>query len=483
MGASEVAGRWEWCGDGQVASLSSRYFTADIDASQLSRPAGSTVSRTVAENFDSRVWVYSRDRQELLEGVCDVADIAGQFLDHPALDFDYGANAQSRNACMMSGTGISQPVMGNGSSGEPESMLGWSVLAAGMPDVVTDLVVGQFDVNGLPSTAMLDDPWWGHGAACAWNPEWRWVASVSMATARTDAAASRFCEPGSAWGSGWQDVMNEDEQFERWFSMEETARTDGKDAVFTDGPWHLLAMRPTPSAMVALPPGSEGKRVRLEVPVAIKPEREAYMDACAVARSFVTLSYPDRDGGFYTLSGKVTGGLWFANAAGQLADATGAYLPPVTCSTTPSPTPTPDVPVEVRPVMTVAWRSSLAMATLEAVIPAGAKRVGAWIRVPGCTSPDKCVPSKGVWSFDVEGSASPGLVPGFAGDDVAFPATSGLPVTADSLRPRSCTDRQWYLRTAADAWVDESAYLVGSLEYREKQETCLLDYVEHMWVP
>jgi hypothetical protein len=479
---------WDFRGDWHmgVASLSSRYFTADIDASQLSRPAGSTVSATVAENFDSRVWVYSRDRQELLEGICDVADIAGRFLDHPALDFDYGANVESRNACMMSGTGITQPVMGNGSSGEPESMLGWSALAAGMPDVVTDLVVGQFDVNGLPSEAMLDDPWWGHGASCAWNPEWRWVASVSMATARTDAAASRFCEPGSAWGSGWQDAhafSTLQLDVERFFPMEETTRTDGKDAVATDGDWHLLAMRPAPAAMVTLPPGSEGKRVRLEVPVAIRPNAPQYIDACSVARAFVDQTFPGQSGGEYTLSGEIAGGLWFANAAGQLADATGAYLPPRTCSTTLAPTPTPPVPVEVRPVMTVAWRSAVAMATMEAVIPAGAMKVGAWIRVPGCTNGDECRPSSGVWSFDVEGSASPGVIPGYAGDDVAFPRSSGFPVSADGQRPRSCDDRNWYLRNAQDVWVDSSAYVTATVDFRQEQQDCLLDFVDNGWMP
>jgi hypothetical protein len=346
--------------------------------------------------------------------------------------------------------------------------------------------VGQFDVNGLPSEAMLDDPWWGHGASCAWNPEWRWVASVSMATARTDAAASRFCEPGSAWGSGWQDVHSfgfDQAGVERHFPMEETTRTDGKDAVATDGASHLVAMRPTPSAMVTLPPGSEGRRVRLEVPVAIRPEFPEYVDACSVARSFVTKKFLNQLGGVYTLSEVVTGGLWFANGAGQLVDATGAYLPPRTCSTTPSPTPTPAVPAAVRPVMTVAWRSAVAMATLEVVIPAGAVKVGAWIQVPGCTNGDECLPSNGVWSFDVEGSASPGVVPSFSGDDAAFPTASGLSVAGDPIRPRSCTDRQWYLRTAADVWVDGSAYLIGSNDYRAKQEECLLDFVEDGWVP
>jgi hypothetical protein len=484
MGASEVAGRWVWRGDGQVASLSSRTFTANIDASQLTRPAGSTVSATVAENFDSRVWVYSRDRQELLEGLCDVADIAGRFLDHPALDFAYGANAQSRNACMMSGTGISQPVMGNGSSGEPESTLGWSALAAGMPDVVTDLVVGQFDVNGLPSEAMLDDPWWGHGASCAWNPEWRWVASVSMATARTDPAASRFCEPGSAWGSGWQDAhafSTLQLEVEKFFPMEETTRTDGKDAVATAGDWHLLAMRPTPAAMVTLPPGSEGKRVRLEVPVAIRPEFPQYIDACSVARSSVTQTFAERFGADYTLSGEITGGLWFANAAGSLVDATGAPLTALTCASAPGPGPTPAVAADVRPVMSVADGFGVAVLSLEAVVPAGAERVAGWIRVPGCTGGVECVPSSGLWAFEVELAPPPSVVPGFAGDDLAYPLVSGLAVAEDVQRPTSCGDRRWYLRTAADVWVDASA--TKSFIKQDEQESCLLDYVDSSWGP
>jgi hypothetical protein len=480
MGASEVAGRWVWCGDGQVASLSSRTFTADIDASQLSRPAGSTVPATVAENFDSRVWVYSRDRQELLEGVCDVADIAGQFLDHPALDFAYGANAQSRNACMMSGTGISQPVMGNGSSGEPESMLGWSALAAGMPDVVTDLVVGQFDVNGLPSEAMLDDPWWGHGASCAWNPEWKTFAAVSMATARTNPAASRFCEPGSAWGSGWEDV-DELPQFESFFPMEENARTDGKDAVRTDGDWHLLAMRPAAGTMVVLPMGSEGKRVRLEVPVGLRPPSPLYRDACSVARAFVTGTHSQFPGGTYTLSGDISGGIWFANAAGSLVDATGAPLTALTCASAPGPGPTPAVAADVRPVMSVADGFGVAVLSLEAVVPAGAERVAGWIRVPGCTGGVECVPSSGLWAFEVELAPPPSVVPGFAGDDLAYPLVSGLAVAEDVQRPTSCGDRRWYLRTAADVWVD--AYATKSFIKQDEQESCLLDYVDSSWGP
>ena len=120
---------------------------------------------------------------------------------------------------------------------------------------------------------------------------------------------------------------------------------------------------------------------------------------------------------------------------------------------------------------------AVAMATLEAVIPAGAEKVGAWFRVPGCTNGDECRPSNGVWSFDVEGSVSPGVVPGYGGDDVAFPTPSGLPIGADPWRPRSCTDRQWYRRNAADVWVDASAHATNL------QEECLLVYVNNGWVP
>ena len=156
--------------------------------------------------------------------------------------------------------------------------------------------------------------------------------------------------------------------WEQRFPMEETARTDGKDAVWTDGPWHLVAMRPTAAAMVTLPPGSVGRRVRLEVPVAIRPPDPAYMDACWVARALKKVKYTDRSGVLHDLSGPVTGGLWFANAAGQLADATGTYLPPRTCASVGSSWLTPPVAVGVRPVMSVAEDYAVASVTMEAVV-------------------------------------------------------------------------------------------------------------------
>ncbi len=231
--------------------------------------------------------------------------------------------------------------------------------------------------------------------------------------------------------------------------------------------------------MVALPPESEGKRVRLTVPVAIRPPAVEYRDACSVGRAFVTLEHPDDQGGTYTVSGKLTGGLWFRTASGQLLDGDGLAMAPRSCSATVIPEPTPSVDLSVRPSMTVDDAYWVAVAELEAVVPDGAVKVGGWLRVPGCVSPAVCRPSSGVWAFEIETSASPGAVPLYGGDDAAWPSVAGLPVASDATRPTSCGDRDWYRRTREDVWVDPSA----TEAFRADQEACLQDFVKNAWVP
>jgi len=73
------------------------------------------------------------------------------------------------------------------------------------------------------------------------------------------------------------------------------------------------------------------------------------------------------------------------------------------------------------------------------------------------------------------------VVPGFAGDDEAFPRLPGVPVAADVARPWRCSDRSWYRRTARDVWVDADAALrtvPPTYDHRALQEACVEDYVD-----
>jgi hypothetical protein len=490
-------------------SLDTTYFHAPFTeqcGGEPCSPSGATVASTLAPNVDTIHWEYSADSQDRLEAMCDIQNISDYrpegdyFLGHSAVGADLLPNPTSRNACIQSGkparpstvTGlasISTVAGGNGTTRfGPDGVRLWATLAAGMKDVIGALEVNIFDGNGSGGAdlAKPEEPFWGYAARCMWNPEWEHLATVSLDLAHSGDkdfsgvpyVAGRWCRSGSAWAGAESfynqvgNVGNSQYHTSCGDAPPGDAGAPGNQLWLDDNDCVAafrnralrMAIRPELDAMVVIPPGNEGRRIRASTVAGYEVTDFPEPAGCAVARGFVERFHPDsapvRP---LPMSGSVRGRIFFADAAGDVLVPGGTPL--AADCTTQALTLGDDHAALIRPRHGEFFGPSNAFISVDAEIPEGAKYVGVVFEFPSTPDPDDPIgfPSSETpythavmasVSFGLETWRDPGVTPGASPQSSTAYNNPNLSYPNLAL-PRSCTESYWY--TVSEWKADETS--------------------------
>jgi hypothetical protein len=505
-------------------ALAQGYLHADIRGNPpVLPPGGSTVAATLPianpstgeTNVDTMLWDFTPDMHEALEGLCDVEDVSDVFVGQPVVGTYIDVSGPSKEACMMSGRTTSTSVTamgGNSDYAAPygvddvarDSIINYSSLGSGHPELIAGVEYSeQLDEFGGSDVVGFDSASVAQGAACMWNPEWSHIATISTTSMRPSpptgpglnaptwdyASISPWCPSGSNWLAGREYLPVVEGPGEGLYYTAcadlsiNTAHEPNNCVRAASSETLTISMVPEPPRMVALDEDWVGRKIRARVLIGnyvdIDPDAQIWQSDPAAPLQFQEgptdsrscyaawgwkygthssgLEYPE----------EVRGALFFANDSGEILGGDGSPGVASSCSSDALDLSGEENIAEIRPVFINFHDLPIADASVEAVVPQGATRVGVRFDVPSVGfAPYEPVISDLV--IEVGVSVDPRVR-----SSVVLAGTTAYefsPITGGFAfePPRACSDGAWFRASALAT--------SGPADLRERE--CLLWFAE-----